>query len=240
MKIEFRVKLSLFTLLLGVNLIVFLLALVAQSTVGFDGNLFYIFGGLDATKVYSGSLWLLITSAFFHIEILHFGFNFYVLYKVGQVVENLYDNKVLFLTYILGALGGSILSYATSYFWGQNLYSLGASGAIFALIGLLVGGSLKRNRYSIDLPISTRDLLPIIIIALGVGLIPGSNINNWAHIGGLLTGIVLGLLIKHSLGGYRFKTEELVRNILYYISLIIFIGSYIALLYNAFNIIFIQ
>lgn len=240
MKIEFRLQINALTLLVALNFIIFFLAVVVQSTLGFDSNFFYIFGGLDVHRVYSGSYWLLITSAFFHLEIIHFLLNIYALYKIGQAVANYYSDRVLMITYIFGALGGSLLSYFISFFGGGNLYSLGASGAIFALLGLLVGGSLKRSRYGVDLPFSIWDILPAVLFSLWFGFIPGSQINNWAHIGGLLTGIVLGMIIKHSVGSYKSKFDKGLEKALYFISLILLIGSSLALIYNAIMIIFIS
>lgn len=238
MKFELKLEINAFTVLIAVNAIIFILGLLAQTSVGFDNQLFYIFGGLDAQKVFQGSYWLLITSAFFHLDMLHFALNMYSFLRVGQAVQSFYDNKVLLITYIFGALGGSLLSYASSIFLGQNYYSLGASGAIFALIGLLVGGSLRKYRYGYSLPFSLSDILPVVLFSLAFGFLPNSNINNYAHIGGLVTGIILGLLLKHSLGAYKSSWEIALEKILYIIAVVIFIGSFAALIYNAVNILF--
>lgn len=240
MKLEFKLQLSALNILLGLNIIIFLLGVLAQSTLGFDNNLFYIFGGLDASRVYVGDYWLLITSAFFHLQLLHFGLNTYALFRVGQAVSAFYGDKVLIITYIFGALGGSILSYWSSYFLGENFFSLGASGAIFALIGLLVGGSLKKYRYGYSLPFSIWDILPVVLFSLMFGFLPNSNINNYAHIGGLVTGVVLGFILKHTLGAYKTRFETNLEKSLYYTALVVFIGSFVALIYNAINIIFLS
>lgn len=238
MRIELRLSLNALTSLLIVNVVVFILAFLIQSTSRSEAQAFFILGGLDSIEVLRGSFWLTITSAFLHLDPIHFVINIYSLYRIGSIVYTYFNGKVLFLTYIIGGLGGSLLTVLATLLLGSAPFSLGASGAIFALIGLLLVSTLKKQRYGADLPYRASDILPIILVSLWIGLLPGSKINNWAHIGGLLTGVITGFFITHSLNNFKTKVETLVEKILYYISLVISIGSYIAFLINIVYLIF--
>jgi rhomboid protease GluP len=118
------------------------------------------------------------------------------------------------------------------------MVSIGASGAIFGLAGLLLGGTIKKQRYGYNLPIKINDLLfPVAAIFL-IGLIPGLGVNNWAHFGGFISGVVLGIFLKNNLGEYRSKTYETIELVLYYLSLVILIVSFFLLLFNLARLIF--
>lgn len=235
MNIEIKLQFNLLTFLLGLNLVIFVLAFLLDNVVGFDATLFYLFGGQVTSRISLGDWWLLVTANFFHIDLLHFIFNIISLYRIGQLSLYYYDAKKVFLTYILGGVGGVGLSYLISLLTNQNIYSLGASASIFALIGLLLGGTFRRNRFGRELPFSARDLLPFVLIAFLFGFMPGLNINNWAHLGGLITGIILGFLLPNSLVRVDNKIDIGITRVLFWFSLVAFILSYIALIYNAYN-----
>lgn len=235
MNIEIKIQFSALNLLILLNLVIFVIAFLLNSSVGFDNNLFYLMGGQVTSRITAGSLWLLVTANFFHIELLHFVFNIISLYRIGQLVEYYYDSKKLFTVYVLGGVGGVLLSYLTSLIFHQNIFSLGASASIFSLVGLLLGGTFRKNRFGRDLPFSTTDLLPFVLIAFVFGFMPGLNINNWAHLGGLLTGIILGLVIPNSLTRSTNNFENYTIKFLFWVSMIIFILSYGALIFNAYN-----
>lgn len=230
MNIELKIQFNLLTFLLGLNLFVFLLAFIANATVGFDTSLFYVFGGQISAQIRAGDWWLLLTPNFFHIDIIHFLFNFISLYRIGQLILYYYDAKKLFFTYIFGGIAGVWLSYLISLLTGQNVLSLGASASIFALIGLLLGGTFKKYRYGQELPFSTSEILPFVVIAFLFGVMPGLNINNWAHLGGLGMGIILGFLVPNSLSVNKTKTHRILVDSLFWASVIIFVISYAVLL----------
>jgi rhomboid protease GluP len=238
MRMEFRFKINALFILLGLNAVIFLLALLTQSAFGFDDQLFYIFGGLITPLVAQGDFWLMITSAFFHLDFLHFIINMYSLFRLGQIVQFYYDDKTLFLTYIFGALGGSLLSHFASIYLGNSPFSLGASAGIIALIGLLFGGSFRKRRYGSELPFSIGDILPVVIFSFWIGLIPGSRINNWAHLGGFLAGTIIGMLINHSMNNFASRFEVTSKKVLYLLAVAIFIVSFIMLIANAVNMFF--
>lgn len=135
-----------------------------------------------------GQYYRLFTSIFLHIGILHLICNMYSLYIIGKEVENLFGKWKYLIIYILSGICGSILSMAFSY----NTVSAGASGAIFGLLGaLLYFGYYYRTYLGATIKSS---VLPVIIFNLVLGFLnPG--IDNAAHIGGLVAGILLAMLV---------------------------------------------
>src|SRR5690606_21968649 len=126
-----------------------------------------------------------------HGGILHLGFNMYALFIVGPIVEQLYGHARFLLIYILCALGGS----AASYVFSDARWSVGASGAVFGLFGMLLVAdrvhkpALTRNARNL-----TAQIGGLIAINLVIGFV-ATGIDNAAHIGGLLAGAVLGLVM---------------------------------------------
>lgn len=229
MRLEFRFTVNSLLFLLAVNTVMFFLVLFISSIYGLDGDIFRLIGGMTVTDVYAGNFYQLITSVFLHIQPLHFLLNIYSLFVVGKIVDFFYGGKKLFIVFIFGGIVASLTTYVGGLFTGVDIMSLGASGAIFALVGLLIGGVFKKNRFGFDLPFSISDILPYVLISLALGFIPGSNINNWAHFGGLITGIVFGLLIQSSSNEYYTKSEKSVVNVLGVVSKIAFGLSYLTL-----------
>jgi rhomboid protease GluP len=152
----------------------------------------------------SGSPWRLVTVAFVHGGInpdwqswaLHLGFNAIALDIAAQLVYRLYGAKRLLAWYLIGVIGASL----ASAIWFPYGYSVGASGGVFALFGIALGAEWAHR------PLVERGmrealgrvgglLLINIVLGFGVGFI-GGGIDNSAHIGGLVTGLVLGVLIQ--------------------------------------------
>jgi len=154
---------------------------------------YLIFGAQVGVIVSRCGEWFrLITALFVHGGILHILFNMYALYYLGNLVEFTYGVWRFLTFYFASGIVGNI---ATQIFYPTSI-SLGASGAIFGLAGVLLTAGFRS-----DTPIFIRgytgiSLLPMIIFNIIYGFIPGSGINNAAHIGGLLTGMIFGYLVK--------------------------------------------
>jgi membrane associated rhomboid family serine protease len=122
---------------------------------------------------------------------LHLLFNMYALYLAGPLVERLYGRAGFLFLYLATAVGGSLGSFA----FGDGARGVGASGAIFGLLGLLIAVQY------IHRPVLDRgsrafmgQLVGLVILNLILGFaLPG--IDNWAHIGGLVAGLWLGFLL---------------------------------------------
>ena len=147
---------------------------------------------LFALSVTNGQWWLLITSGFLHGSIIHLLCNVYILWVIGSQLENIVG-KIKFITiYFVSLLGGSLASYLFSPF---GSYSIGASGAIFGLMGAMLVVGRKHN-----LDISQITTLVVINVVIGFAL---SGIDWRAHLGGLAAGafITWALINATSLKG---------------------------------------
>jgi rhomboid protease GluP len=141
--------------------------------------------------------WRLISPTFLHSGVLHLAFNSYSLFLYGPMLERALGKGTFLGLYLLSGVGGFLLSSAMS----PVAVSVGASAAVFGLIGA-VWSLLKRR----NAPESSKQTI-VWIIGLNFiwGLQPGSNIDNWGHAGGLLTGLLLGLLLESLPHGRRFR-----------------------------------
>jgi membrane associated rhomboid family serine protease len=132
---------------------------------------------LFAPLVTSGEWWRLISAGFLHGSIIHLLFNVYILWVIGSQLESIVGNIKFIIIYFVSLLGGSVASYLFSPF---GSYSIGASGAIFGLMGSMLVVGRKRN-----LDISQITTLVAINVVIGFVL---SGIDWRAHLGGLATG----------------------------------------------------
>ena len=131
-----------------------------------------------------GEWYRLVTSNYLHGDIFHLLFNMYSLYQLGLFVFPAFGVVNFALIYTIGGISGSLLSY---FFSPAN--SLGASGAIFALMGAVLAYYIKNG-------INPSALIPIIALNLIYGFLPNTGIDNYGHIGGLGTGIILGMALS--------------------------------------------
>lgn len=177
----FRKKKNIIThILIAINILVFLVGWIGIFTNQF--NLFNILI-LNKGEVVNGAVYKLITCAFTHQDPLHLLVNLYSLYIIGGQVESFLGKKKYITIYLFSAIIGSMLSCIAN---GLDGYSLGASGAIFGLMGTLLYFGFHYRLY-LDGALKTQ-ILPIILLNLFIGFITPS-IDNAAHIGGLFGGL---------------------------------------------------
>ena len=147
-------------------------------------------GALIPALVAEGQAWRLVSSVFLHSGFLHLALNMLSLYFLGSFVENAFGRGRFLALYALSGLSGGI---AYLYFGGFDIPAVGASGAIFGLLGGILGYALRRGSFSWQNPV-IRQLLILLAINLYIGLsIP--NVSNTAHMGGLAGGFVFGYLV---------------------------------------------
>lgn len=129
--------------------------------------------------------WRLLSSGFLHVDLLHIGFNMYLLYVLGLMLEPALGSVKFAAIYLTALLAGSFGAlFATS------AATLGASGAVFGLMGA-IAVELRARRISIME--SGIGLLIVINLGLSFGL---NNISVGAHIGGLVGGVLAGLAVR--------------------------------------------
>ena len=168
--------------ILGLTVFVYLLQFISQFIFGFD--LMIEYGAKANEYIRAGELWRFFTPMLLHGSIMHIGFNMYALYVFGIGLERRYGHGRFFLLYILSGFAGAVFSFLFS-----NAYSIGASGAIFGLIGA-EGIFLVQNRklFGAQVGKAINNVIFVVAINLLLGLSPG--IDNWGHIGGLMGGLI--------------------------------------------------
>src|SRR6185503_948423 len=162
-----------------------------------DGSLFNLLL-LDPEAIKRGELWRLFTVTLVHapggttpIFSLHLLLNMYALWIVGPIVESIWGKRLLLLFYFLTAIAASTASFLTS-----PGPAVGASGAIFGLVGVIFAGTRAHHPM---LDRRARQIVPqlgfFIVINLAFGFLAGGTIDNAAHIGGLISGMWLGYVV---------------------------------------------
>jgi len=153
---------------------------------------------LDRVDVQHGELWRLFTVTLVHAPgsttpwfSLHLLLNMYALWIVGPIVESIWGRRLLLLFYFLTAIAASTASFLTS-----EGPAVGASGAIFGLVGVIFAGTRAHHPM---LDRRARSIVPqlgfFIVINLAFGFLAGGTIDNAAHIGGLISGMWLGFVV---------------------------------------------
>jgi len=151
---------------------------------------------LDKDALATGEWWRLVSPVLVHGSLIHLLFNMYFLYLVGPLVEQLYGSVRFVVLYVLTAAAGS----AASFLLGGPYPSVGASGAIFGLCGVLLAVSLvhrpvlDRRGRAIMSQIGALVVINL-VIGFGFGALLSVPIDNAAHVGGLLAGLWLGFVV---------------------------------------------
>jgi membrane associated rhomboid family serine protease len=175
-------------------LIIGLTVVVSFMAMSPDGAFLYELLQLDKLAVAQGEYYRLWTVTLLHDpqNLLHLFFNMYALYICGPLIEQLYGSRLFVAFYLLSAAAGSVGSFV----FGGDAPSIGASGAVFGLFGILLAAS--RTHHPV-LDMRGRSLVGqigmLIVLNLVLGFALGAQIDNAAHVGGLLAGLWLGFLI---------------------------------------------
>ncbi|WP_374265431.1 rhomboid family intramembrane serine protease [Zoogloea sp.] len=176
--------------LVVVNVAVFvLLAAVSMNPMQIPSDLLIRFGGNFAPLVQQGEVWRFFTALFLHGGLLHVGLNMLALHQAGQVVERLFGRAGFLVIYVVAGLLGN----AASLWWKPGPVSVGASGAIFGVYGALLA-YLLRQRGSVPTEVF-REMRSGTLGFIGYSLFAGFSIpgiDNAAHLGGLIGGLLLG------------------------------------------------
>ena len=160
------------------------------------GDPFTFYGLKINQNILAGEYWRLITPIFFHAGWLHFFFNMYALYIVGRQIERPLGYARFLMIYFFSGIAGGIASFLFN-----PSYSLGASGAIFGLIGALAVFLYRHTRLLGPVGRSMlSNVVAIIVLNLLISFTPGIDL--WGHLGGLVTGSALAWLI-----GPRWRLE---------------------------------
>ena len=138
-------------------------------------------------NVWNGEVWRLFTAIFVHADIVHIFGNMLFLLIFGLMAEDMFDLKEYLLIYFLSGLSGGLLTLAL---WPPNTLSVGASGAIFGILGatlIYAGHSIRQ---------SIMGMLALAFFFFIISL--GPDVNYLAHLGGLGTGLLIGYALASS------------------------------------------
>jgi len=184
--------------------VVFFLATVISG--GFSLPILLSLGAKYGPLIVSGEWQRLLLCIFLHGSLWHLFFNMYALFNLGRLAEGVYGAKKFFIIYIITGLCGSLLSLGVNY----SRVGVGASGAIFGLAGALFASGLKYRNTSLNR--MAMSLLPFILINLVIGFVT-PVVDNGAHVGGLLSGMLMGYLVSpgESWLTWKKKVEEVLQ-----------------------------
>lgn len=196
-----------------------ILYLLMRFTGGLETAALVAFGAKLNSRVNAGEWWRLVTPIFLHVPggalPLHLLVNMYSLWNIGPYVEKLYGSSKFVVIWVVTGIAGVVASYlcvrpnlavgtiGNFLFKSADNPSAGASGALFGLVGVLIVFGIKYRR---ELPDGFKrafgtGLLPILAINFFIGFIGSGFIDNAAHIGGLLSGVILALVVDYDRPG---------------------------------------
>ncbi len=168
--------------LIAINILIFLLGIIFNM----QDALINLFANYGPLVTENHQYYRLFTSMFMHANFLHIAFNMYALYLLGSQAEGFFGKTKFLTIYILSGLSGSLLSILLN----QGAVSVGASGAIFGILGALLYFGFNYRVYLGNTLI--KEILPIILINLAFGFAI-TGVDNYAHIGGLVGGLTTAM-----------------------------------------------
>lgn len=178
-------------ILIAVNLMIYALtAYLSGNIVDSDTNVLVFLGAKVNELISGGEYYRLVSCMFLHGGIVHVALNMYSLYALGPFVESLYGKVRYTIIYFLAGIVSSLFSYIFS-----PHISVGASGAIFGLLGAALVFAVKmRDRIR-------KDFIINILSVIGINLVMGfsiPNVDNFGHLGGLVGGILSSFILFRS------------------------------------------
>lgn len=208
-------------LIIWANIIVFLLMVITGvSFINPSTEDMLNWGANYRMFTLDGQPWRLLTSCFLHYGIIHIAFNMYAFVSAGRALEELIGKWKFLIVYLAAGISGS----AASIWWSDNTVSGGASGAIFGVYGAF-GAILSTNFRSAE----RKELLKRvgtfiaynIVLGLGIGIV-----DNAAHIGGLLGGVIGGYLSYLAI-----KSSKAITGNLFMSAYLVLIFAFVATIY---------
>ena len=190
------------TVILGINILMFI---GQQAVPGLTEKLI-----MDPFRIIGGEYWRLITPVFLHGGIFHIFLNSYILYMLGPNVEQAFGSVRFALMYLAAGFMASAASFALP----PDVGSLGASGAVFGMAGVLLVFLYRRRTQTF-----VAQYLRSIMLFIGINLVFGflvAGIDNVAHIGGLVGGMILGA---------GFDREDQLKSVTGAVSLLVVVGA---------------
>ncbi len=190
-------------LLIALNGLVFLVGFLQP---GLEWELMLRGALISQAIVVDGEFYRLLTAMFLHGSLGHIFFNMYALYVIGGQVEPIFGRVRFLLIYLLGGLSGSVLSLVLG---GIATFSVGASGAVFAIFAAEAAHLYQHRAVYAQVRARLQHMGILIAINLVIGFLPGSRIDSWGHIGGMLGGALLAWRIAPRLSRPKLPPRSL-------------------------------
>lgn len=170
--------------IIGITVLFYVLQLISEFAFGQD--ILILYGARINEAILAGEIWRLLTPALLHGSLPHIAFNMYALLSFGTGLERHFGHGRFLLLYLLGAFAGNVASFL---FTGGS-YSVGASTAIFGLLGAEAVFLIQNRKvFAGQFRSAIGNIIFIAAINLFIiGSLPG--IDNWGHIGGLVGGLM--------------------------------------------------
>ena len=179
--------------LILINVLVFLISILFDMK-----EEVILYGGNHRELIRLGDYYRLITSMFIHVDLLHLLCNCYSLYVVGNQIESFFGKTKYLIIYFGSGIIASLLSICFN-----TSFSIGASGAIFGLLGSILYFGYHYRLYLGN--VLKTQIIPLIILNLLIGF-ASTGIDNAAHIGGLIGGILVSMIC-----GLKYKSNKVER-----------------------------
>ncbi len=199
-----------------------LCAISSNNFIDLNPNVLYDYGALvnfDSMGNNYVELYRLVTSIFLHGGLLHLICNMYSLYIIGPQLESFFGKVKYTIIFIGSGIIGNLLSMA---FLQDTYVSVGASGAIFGLLGALLYFGYHYRVYLSG--VIKSQIIPLIILNLIIGFV-ATSINNLAHIGGLIGGVLVSMAVGVK---YKSNKSDIINGI---IMTLIFVGFLIYMIF---------
>ncbi len=184
------ILMSVVDVLIGVIIVVFLI----QSIIPGFTETFYLNPNVAIDKP-----WQFVTSIFLHGGLMHLLFNAYALYLFGKLVERKIGSAEFLKIFFISGIAGNLLYYGTHLLGMTNIPALGASGAIYGIIGVaaMLFPDMRLIIFPLFFPVKMRTAVIFWIIISFLGIFDlGSGIASAAHLGGLVIGLIYGKYIR--------------------------------------------
>jgi membrane associated rhomboid family serine protease len=188
---------------------------------------------LDKLAIAHGELYRLLSVTLVHANYLHLFFNMYALWYAGQLVERMYGTRLFAAFYVVCGIAGSVGTLV----FGEAIWGVGASGAIFGLFGvILVATRFHHTVLDAKSRAISSQIGMLIVLNLVIGFSGLMNVDNFAHIGGLLAGMWLALIFPpgqmptlaslwHSPGGAASSVQPMALKLLGAVALAAVLGA---------------
>jgi rhomboid protease GluP len=179
--------------------------------------------GAKSPYILVGQWWRLVTAIFLHAGLLHIAFNLWCIFDLGPEVESLFTATKFLVLYLATGAAGFLLSL----WWSPFGMSVGASGAILGMIGILIGASFHLGQ----LGKTYRSMLWRWVLYIFIfGLLPFFAVDNAAHLGGLVSGLAFGYFVPQ--GEPETRASQNLWNALAVLSVLLIAGSFALMALN--------